>query len=280
MLLKSLLQIPGVEVRGSHFFRVVRDADVEIRELEAADLMSSIRETLRLRRFGDPVLLEVRTNMPKPIRMSLMSMLNLDDTDVFVVDGLIGFGVFDELYKVDGPRMRFPAFAPSLPDQLATTKGLFETISAGDVLVHHPYDSFGCVEEFVASAVTDPDTIGVKQTLYRVGTESKRCAVGAGFAEAGPDKLVILTDEYTERERIDPDDALGPFEPGDALLVHPGLTRGQVELGAADDERAHPLAEAVVGVATEIDEAGHLVVRTSAGPRTVSAGDVVHLRPG
>ncbi len=163
---------PGVNIVGSHLFRVIRDADVEIRELEAADLITSIEDAIRLRRFGDPVLLECRTDMPKAIRHQLMTMLALDDQDVFTVDGLIGMSVFDELYKLDKPRLRFPPYVPNMPDQLSGTKNLFETISGSDVLVHHPFDSFRCVEEFVASATRDPETIGIKQTLYRVGTES------------------------------------------------------------------------------------------------------------
>jgi polyphosphate kinase len=188
---------PGVQIVGSHLFRVIRDADVEIRELEAADLITSIEDAIRLRRFGDPVLLECHSDMPKTIRQHLMSMLGLDDQDVFTVDGLIGMSVFDELYKLDKPRLRFAPFVPNMPDQLSTTKALFETITTSDVIVHHPFDSFRCVEEYVGSAVKDPETIGIKQTLYRVGTESP--IVESLAAAAGEGKQVAAMVELKAR---------------------------------------------------------------------------------
>lgn len=163
---------PGVEVLGAHVFRVVRDADIEIRELEAADLISSIEETIRLRRFGAPVLLETDTTMPEHVRDLLMTMHELDPDDVFVCHGLIGMDVFWEFSKIDRPTLRFPPHHPYLAEQLGTGKSIFETVATRDVLVHQPFDSFRSVEEFVASAAKDPDVIGIKQTLYRVGRES------------------------------------------------------------------------------------------------------------
>jgi polyphosphate kinase len=163
---------PGVRISGSYLFRVMRDADVEIRELEAADLMASIEETIRLRRFGDPVLLEVQSNIPASIKHLLMEMMSLDPIDIFEVEGLMGLSVFDEIYKLDKPRLRFAPFVPSMPEALSQAGFIFETIQSSDVLVHHPYDSFRCVEEFVASVNKDPETMGIKQTLYRVGSES------------------------------------------------------------------------------------------------------------
>ncbi len=163
---------PGVKVVASHIFRVIRDADVEIRQLEAADLISTIEETLKLRRFGDPVLLEMSSSTPKRIRKLLMGILKLDEEDVFVVDGLIGLDVFWQLSKIDRPALRFPPHHPYLSEELSTSEQIFETVAAKDVLVHHPFDSFRSVESFVDSAATDPHVIGIKQTLYRVGSES------------------------------------------------------------------------------------------------------------
>jgi polyphosphate kinase len=163
---------PGVKVIASHIFRVIRDADVEIRQLEAADLISTIEETLKLRRFGDPVLLEVSSSMPKRIRKLLMGLLKLDEEDVFVVDGLIGMDVFWQLSRIDRPALRFPPHHPYLSEELSTSEQLFDSIAARDLLVHQPFDSFRTVENFVDSAATDPKVIGIKQTLYRVGSES------------------------------------------------------------------------------------------------------------
>lgn len=176
---------PGVDILGCHVFRVVRDADVEIREFEASDMIATIEETIRLRRYGDPVLLVHEPTMPAHIRKLLMGLLELDKEDVFSVRGPLGFDVFQELARIDRPALRFKPHVPHLAEPLATSRGIFETIASGDFLVHHPYDSFRTVEVFVASAVKDPDVIGIKQTLYRVGTESPIVESLLEAAEAG-----------------------------------------------------------------------------------------------
>jgi polyphosphate kinase len=176
---------PGVEILGTHCFRVIRDADVEIRELEAADLIATIEETLRLRRFGDPVMLQHNPSMPAHIRKHLMAMLKLDDEDVFSLEGILGMEVFLELAKIDKPALRFPPHLPNVADQLSTSSGLFDAIAQGDLLVHHPYDGFRSVEAFVASAETDPHVVGIKQTLYRMGSESPIVESLQDAAEAG-----------------------------------------------------------------------------------------------
>jgi polyphosphate kinase len=183
---------PGMQILGAYQFRVVRDADVEIRELEAADLISTIEETIRLRRFGDPVLLEHRVDMPAHVRTLLMQMLRLDESDVFAIDGMLGMEAFWELAKIDRPDLRFPPHHPCTADPLTHTKTLFETIQAHDVLVHHPFDSFRSVEEFVASAERDPQVVGIKQTLYRVGSESPLVESLLSAAEEGKQVAVMV----------------------------------------------------------------------------------------
>jgi polyphosphate kinase len=163
---------PGVEIRGVHQFRVIRDADVEIMELEAADLISTIEETLRLRRFGAPVLLQVNTSVPELVRKRLEGLLQLDEEDVFALDGILGLDVLWELTKVDKPALRFKPHISYVHEHLTTAKGIFDVVGQRDLLVHHPYDGFRTVEEFVASAARDPEVIGIKTTLYRVGKES------------------------------------------------------------------------------------------------------------
>ena len=176
---------PGVKVVQAHLFRVVRDADVEIREIEAADLIATIEETIRLRRFGDPVLLEVPTSMPPLLRNTLMSILRLDEDDVLQIDGIIAMDVFWELAKIDKPGLRFEAHVPYVHEQLSTAAGLFETVSQRDILLHHPYDSFRPVETLIDSAGTDPLVFGIKQTLYRVGSESPVVESLLAAAESG-----------------------------------------------------------------------------------------------
>lgn len=176
---------PGVKILGAHLFRVVRDADVEIRELEADDLIAAIEETLRLRRFGAPVLMEHEPEMPPEVRATLMRLLELDEDDVLPTEGVLGMEVFNEIARVDRPTLRYPGHRPYLPDTLATSDGIFETVSKHDVLLHHPFDSFRPVEVFVASVAKDPKVVGLKQTLYRVGTESPIVESLLEAAEAG-----------------------------------------------------------------------------------------------
>ncbi len=164
---------PGIKIRGAYLFRVLRDADVEIRELEAADLISTIEETIRMRRFGDPVLLQVQSNMPKSTRELLLRLLVLDQEDLMEIDGPLGMEVLWEFAKIDKPGLKYPPHQPYLSEQFSTHKSIFEHVAQKDVLLHHPYDSFRPVEEFVGSVAEDPKAFGIKISLYRVGIESR-----------------------------------------------------------------------------------------------------------
>lgn len=163
---------PGVPVVGAHLFRVIRDADIEIREIEAADLIDAVEKSLQLRRFGDPVLLEVQPSLGVESLNRLRKGLELDENDVVVVDGLLGLDVLWELARLDLPQHKFPPHIPIVASNLTQPKSLFKTIRANPVLVHHPFDGFLPVEQFVNSIASDPATIGIKQSLYRVGSPS------------------------------------------------------------------------------------------------------------
>ena len=188
---------PGIPIRGAYLFRVLRDADVEIRELEAADLISTIEETIRLRRFGDPVLLQIQKNMPPATRDLLLRLLNLDREDLMVIDGPLGMEVLWEFAKIDKPNLKFPVHHPYLPEQLSNHKSIFEQVSQRDILLHHPYDSFRPVEEFVGSVTDDPKAFGIKISLYRVGTESH--IVESLLDAAEKDKQVAVMVELKAR---------------------------------------------------------------------------------
>jgi polyphosphate kinase len=183
---------PGVQIVGAHVFRVIRDADIEIRELEAADLITNIEETIRLRRFGDPVLLQCATSMPASVRSWLERMLELDDEDVMELPGLLGLEVLWELVALDKPALRYPPHLPYASESLTKSESLFEAIHTRDVLIHHPFDSFRSVEEFVASATTDPSVIGIKQTLYRVGALSPIVDSLLAAAEKGKQVAAVV----------------------------------------------------------------------------------------
>ena len=193
-VIESMLDelFPGVRVREAHIFRVVRDADIEIRELESADLIDAIEKTLRLRRYGDPVFLEVAQSMPAACLKILKRGLELDPSDVFPVAGRIGMDFLWELAALDQPKLKFGRHTPFLPVELSTAEQVFATVRKHDVLLHHPYDSFTPVQEFVSSAAKDPNVIGVKQTLYRVGAESPVVESLLEAAEAGKQVAVMV----------------------------------------------------------------------------------------
>lgn len=183
---------PGVEIAGSHRFRVLRDADIEIRELEAADLVSTVEETIRMRRFGAPVALETNLDLPRHVRETLLGCLDLGPEDVYPVPGLLGLDVMWEIAALDRPDLRYPPFHPLVFEGFHDSESIFETIAERDVLVHHPFDSFAPVQAFVASAHTDPHVIGIKQTLYRVGSESPIVESLLDAAEDGKHVAVMV----------------------------------------------------------------------------------------
>jgi polyphosphate kinase len=179
------LLFPGTKVLRSYRFRLLRDADIEIKELEAADLIASLEQSLRMRRFGEPVLLEVEKSMPKQIRSFLAEMHDLHSDEVMESDGILGFDVFNELCAIEEPPLRYLPHQSNLPVELSNATSLFAEIDKGDVLVHHPFDSFRPVEAFIESAAFDPDVIGIKITLYRVGEKSPIVEALQAAAEAG-----------------------------------------------------------------------------------------------
>ncbi|MBX3111507.1 MAG: polyphosphate kinase 1 [Fimbriimonadaceae bacterium] len=183
---------PGVEVVGCHPFRVIRDADIEIRQLEAADLITMVEQSLRLRRFGDPVLLQVSSSLSDDWLGVLTTGLHLDPEDVMRLDGALGLEFLWDLAALDRPALKFPPHTPATSERLADAPLLFEAVRKGDVLLHHPYDSFAPVETFVRSAVVDRDVIGVKQTLYRVGQESPIVESLLQSAEEGKQVAVMV----------------------------------------------------------------------------------------
>lgn len=176
---------PGVEIKGSHLFRVIRDADIEIRELEAADLIDAIEKTLRLRRFGDPVLLEVDSRIPEAGLRLMMEQLELHEDDTIEVKGRLGFDFLWEVAHLDRPELKFAPYLPYRNEATCNPDSLFGHIAEQDVLVHLPYDDFEPVQAFIKSAATDPRVIGIKQTLYRVGAESPVVESLLAAAEAG-----------------------------------------------------------------------------------------------
>lgn len=178
VLLEELIEanlhslFPSMRLSKSHLFRVTRDADVEIRDDKAADLLGRIKESLRERRFGQAVRLEVAATMPKDMVEYLTGALNLESDDVYVLDGLIGVGSLMELYGLDKPELRDQPLRMTVPAPLGKKKQFFEAIKQQDVLLHHPYTSYTTVTDFIHAAAKDPKVLAIKICLYRTGQNS------------------------------------------------------------------------------------------------------------
>ena len=163
---------PGVEVIESHPFRVTRNADMEIEEDEADDLLETIEQGVRRRRFGEVVRLTVDRLMPERIVGLLFTNLKIDPTDIYTVRGPLGLADLMALTHLDRPDLKAKPHVPVIPVALRGSADIFETIRAGDVLLHHPYHSFSPVIDFIHAAAEDPQVLAIKQTLYRVGSNS------------------------------------------------------------------------------------------------------------
>lgn len=166
---------PGMEIVESHPFRVTRDADMVIQELEAGDLLESIEQVVRQRRFGSVMRLTVNDAMPTRIREILTENLEMDRRDAYTVEGPLGLSDLMALTSIDRSDLKDQPLRPTVPVNLRSDhdeNSLFAAIRRYDELVHHPYDSFKPVVEFLKEAARDPDVLAIKQTLYRVGQNS------------------------------------------------------------------------------------------------------------
>ena len=167
------LLFPGMEIVATHPFRVTRDADPEIEEDEAADLLATIQESVQQRQFGSAVRLEVDTALPERIRNILVTNLGLAPYQVYTRDTPLGLASLMELAKINKPELKDPPFQPAVPPSLTTDESIFSVLQRQDVLLYHPYDSFAPVVDLMQEAAEDPDVLAIKQTLYRVGPDSR-----------------------------------------------------------------------------------------------------------
>ena len=163
---------PAMQIVEVHPFRVIRDADIEIQELEAYDLLETVEQSLSRRRFGSAVALFHNPGMSDHLRDLLVTNLELDPVDVYEVAGPLGLSDLMEVYKLDRPDLKDPVFVPRTPPVLRKEKDIFAAIRRGDILLHHPFDSFKPVVDFIRSAAEDKDVLAIKMTLYRVGRDS------------------------------------------------------------------------------------------------------------
>lgn len=166
---------PGMRIIEVHPFRVTRNADMAIQELEAMDLLEAMELNVRQRRFGDVVRLTVNPDMPNYILNILIENLRVDPRDVYKLEAPLGLGSLMELNNVDRYDLKFKPFVFNIPSPLRvenTDGNIFAAIRQGDILLHHPYESFDPVISFLQAAARDPQVLAIKQTLYRVGRNS------------------------------------------------------------------------------------------------------------
>lgn len=196
---------PGMDPGPCHLFRVTRDADIEIREEEAEDLLSSIQEELRRRKFGTPVRLEISSDMPADMIEYLTSSLDLEPEDVYVFDGPLHVQDLMSLYDVDRPDLKDAPFSPATPEWYDEYDSIFDAIREKDRLLHHPYDSYDCVTGFINQAVEDPDVVAIKICLYRTGPDSPIPPALIRAAEQGKQvtALIELKARFDEEHNIE-----------------------------------------------------------------------------
>ena len=188
----------GMEIIDHHLFRVTRNADLAIEEDEADDLLMAIEEELRRRRFGEAVRLEVERSMPPMTRRILLDGLGLRENDAYEISGMLDLTGLGQLMDLDRPNLKVAPWAPVTPPRLVPPDedepaDAFAAIRAGDILVHHPYESFAAsVERFIAQAADDPDVLTIKQTLYRTSGDSPIVQALIRAAERGKQVVVLV----------------------------------------------------------------------------------------
>jgi polyphosphate kinase len=192
------LLFTGMDVDEHHLFRVTRNADLAIEEDEADDLLMAIEEELRRRRFGEAVRLEVERSMPIATRRILLSGLGLGDDDAYEIRGMLDLTGLRQIADLDRPELKSPPWTPVTPARLIPPDedepaDVLAAIRIGDLLVHHPYESFvASVERFIAQAVDDPDVLTIKMTLYRTSGDSPIVRDLIRAAERGKQVVVLV----------------------------------------------------------------------------------------
>jgi polyphosphate kinase len=188
---------PGMEILGCHPFRVTRDMDLSILEEEAHDLLSVVDREVRRRRFGACVRLEIDSGIPDRIRRLLREKLEIDEEDVYETTGPLGLSALMALAGLPRPDLRDPPLQPRIPEELSNPQDVFTAIRKADILLHHPYDSFTPVLEFLRAAADDPQVLAIKMTLYRAGSNSEAVRALVRACENG--KQVAVSVELKAR---------------------------------------------------------------------------------
>lgn len=198
------LLFPGLDVVEAYRFRITRDTDLEIQEDEADDLLQMIEENIKQRKFGSVVRLEVEKQMPEYMIETLIENLEISRNDLHIIDGNLGLSDLMLLYDLQLPHLKEKPFHPVTPEVFEEEENIFSLIRWKDILLHNPYDSFNPVIDFIKDASRDPDVLAIKQTLYRVGTNSPivRYLMEAAESKKQVAVLVELKARFDEENNI------------------------------------------------------------------------------
>lgn len=198
ILISSLIKgfmadlFPGLTVRTQCSFRVTRNSDLFVDEEEMTNLRNALRDELGQRQWGHCVRLEMSADVSPAVAERLRREFDLEEDDCYLADGSVNLGRYTRLLDlIDRPDLSFPPFTPAQPPALQKTD-LFDVIAAGDVLLHHPYESFNPVMDFLRSAARDPQVVSIKQTIYRTGADSMLMESLVEAARAGKEVTVVV----------------------------------------------------------------------------------------
>jgi polyphosphate kinase len=207
-LIRHYIQMlfPGTDVVSADAFRITRNADLPLNEEEADDLLEEIKEELKKRRTGEAVRLEIEHRMSEDVKEFLKESLEVEEEDIYSIHGPLDLTFLFGFYNIDGfDDLRFPPYFPQPAKILMGEDDIFEAISRRDILLHHPYESFDPVVDFIQEAAEDPNVLAIKQTLYRVSGNSTIVGALAKAAENGKQVFVLveLKARFDEKNNIE-----------------------------------------------------------------------------
>ncbi len=196
----------GMTVKGCHQFRVTRNSDFFVDDDAIDDLLHAVEGELVMRNYGDEVRMEIDENCPEQTVLFLNERFRLNSERIFKTKGPVNLSRLQAIFSlIERPDLKFPPFKPHVPSQLGRKKNIFDAIKKQDILLHHPYESFLPVVEFIRQAAVDPSVLAIKQTLYRTGTDSPVVGALVKAARAGKEVTVVieLRARFDEKENID-----------------------------------------------------------------------------